>query len=137
MIVVDTGALVGLFDPKDRAHAWCVETLESIDEPLSTTIPVLTEAFYMLGSGRGAANVIEFIRRGGMRVWFFDEAALARAFGLIDEYRAREIDFAAASLLVAAEVQKTRKIFTIDRRDFLACRIRIGHRMVRPQLVGM
>ena len=48
MILVDTGPLVALFDPADRAHDRCVETLKTIKEPLATTYPVLTEAFHLL-----------------------------------------------------------------------------------------
>ena len=38
------------------------------------------------------------------------------------------MDLADASLIVAAETLGARKIFTIDRRDFTAYRIRRGHR---------
>ena len=61
MILVDTGPLVGLFDPADAAHSRCVKVLKSIDEPLGTTTPVLTEAFHLLtpasiGSRRDRAS---------------------------------------------------------------------------------
>lgn len=46
MILVDTGPLVALFDPKDRQHERCANVLKSIREPLHTTVPVLTEAFH-------------------------------------------------------------------------------------------
>ena len=52
MILVDTGPLVALFDRKDAEHHRCVRTLKSLREPLITTIPVLTEAFHMLGPAR-------------------------------------------------------------------------------------
>jgi hypothetical protein len=35
-----------------------------------------------------------------------------------------------------AEVARTRKVFTIDRRDFKAYRIRMGHRLERPIILG-
>jgi predicted nucleic acid-binding protein len=37
-------------------------------------------------------------------------------------------DLADASLVVAAESLGTRKIFTVDRKDFTAYRVRRGHR---------
>ena len=49
MILVDTGPLVALFDRKDAAHRRCSSILKGLREPLKTTIPVLTEAFHMLG----------------------------------------------------------------------------------------
>ena len=51
MMLVDTGPLVALFDPQDDLHLRCVETLKGVREPIRTTVPVLTEAFHMLGPG--------------------------------------------------------------------------------------
>jgi hypothetical protein len=48
MILVGTGPLVALFDPKDSQHGRCVATLKEFREPIRTTVPVLTEAFHML-----------------------------------------------------------------------------------------
>jgi transcriptional regulator NrdR family protein len=44
--------------------------------------------------------------------------------------RSTHDDFADASLVVAAEPLSTRKIFTIDRKDFDVYRIQRGHRKV-------
>ena len=83
MIVVDTGPLVALFDPKDGQHHQCVKTLRSIREPLRTTSPVLTEAFHILGpSSVGSDRLREFVLKGGLAVWFFDRTTLARALFL-------------------------------------------------------
>jgi hypothetical protein len=43
-------------------------------------------------------------------------------------YADHPIDLAGASLMVAAETLTTRKVFTIDRKDFAAYRVRRGHR---------
>ncbi len=135
MILVDTGPLVALFDPRDRAHSRVTSVVETLREPLATTIPVLTEAFYLLGVG-GRNGVCEFITRRGMSVWFLDGLTLQRAFALMAQYERRAMDFAHASLVAVAEAARTRKVFTIDRRDFKAYRIRIGHRMERPVIIG-
>ena len=44
MILVDTGPLVALFDPKDQQHGRCVRMLRGVREPIRTTVPVLTDA---------------------------------------------------------------------------------------------
>jgi hypothetical protein len=41
-----------------------------------------------------------------------------------------------ASLIAAAEGLGTTQIFTIDRRDFQAYRIRRGHRPARVDIIG-
>jgi predicted nucleic acid-binding protein len=137
VILVDTGPLVALFDPQDVHHRRCREALRSFREPLSTTIPVLTELFHMLSPGsRAARNVRDFVSQGGIDIWFLDSARLPRAFELMERYADHPMDLADASLIVAAEVLGTRKVFTVDRRDFSAYRIRRGHRDHAVELVG-
>jgi predicted nucleic acid-binding protein len=51
VILVDTGPLVALFDPRDVQHSRCREALRTLQEPLYTTVAVLTEAFHMLSPG--------------------------------------------------------------------------------------
>jgi uncharacterized protein len=129
MILVDTGPLVALFDPKDDQHQRCVTTLRAVREPIRTTVPVLTEAFHTLGPGTvGSDRLREFVLKGGLSVWWFDAATLLRAFELMDVYADHPMDLADASLIVAAETLATRKVFTIDRKDFTAYRVRRGHR---------
>jgi predicted nucleic acid-binding protein len=137
VILLDTGPVVALFDPKDPSHRRCRETLEGLRGPLVMTVPVLTEAFHMLSpTSRGADALRDFIARGGARVWFFDRAALLRAFELMEQYADHPMDLADASLIASAEGLGTTQIFTIDRRNFQAYRIRRGHRPARVDIIG-
>jgi predicted nucleic acid-binding protein len=136
MILVDTGPLVALFDRKDSQHQRCVKTLKAVREPIRTTVPVLTEAFHMLSPGSiGSDSLREFVLKGGLSVWWFDSSTLARAFELMSAYSDHPMDLADASLVVAAESLGTRKVFTIDRRDFEVYRFRRGHRHYALELV--
>jgi predicted nucleic acid-binding protein len=136
MILVDTGPLVALFDPADGSHKRCVARLQRIAEPLWTTLPVLTEAFHLLSPASiGARRLIDFVRAGGIAACFLDEAGLRRAFDLVIQYHEVPMDLADASLVVAAERLATRRIFTIDRRDFYVYRIKRGHRHLAFQLL--
>jgi predicted nucleic acid-binding protein len=137
VILADTVPLVALFDPRDGRHSWCVAVLKRIREPLSTTVPVLTEAFHMLEpSSTGSDRLRDFTERGGLSIWFFDRAALTRAFELMESYADRPMDLADASLIAAAEALGTRRIFTIDRDDFETCRVRRGHRHYPLEIVS-
>jgi len=137
MILVDTGPLVALFDPQDGQHARCVRILRGIREPVVTTIPVLTEAFHMLGpSSLGSDRLREFIDGGGLSVWFLGGTALTRAFELMERYADHPMDLADASLVVAAESLATRKVFTIDRQDFETYKVRRGHRHQAMEIVS-
>ncbi len=137
MILVDTGPLVALFDPADGSHERCVSILQSIEEPLGTTIPVLTEAFHILSpSSLGAQRMMDFISEGGLIVWYLNDEVMTRAFELMLQYADRPMDFADASLVVTAENERLRKVFTIDRNDFAAYRVKRGHRYYDFEMVG-
>jgi predicted nucleic acid-binding protein len=137
MILVDTGPLVGLFDPRDAAHLSCARTLAGIREELVTTVPVLTEAFHLLDPGsRGAAALREFIQASGVGLWFMTETFLARAFELMHRYADHPMDLADASLVVAAEATRATKVFTLDKKDFATYRARIGRSWRRLTVLG-
>lgn len=136
MILVDTGPLVALFDPVDGSHNRCVTILKTIDEPLATTVPVLTEAFHLLSAASlGAQRLMDFISEGGLTVWFLDDVALSRAFELMIQYADHPMDLADASLVVVAENERLKKVFTIDRNDFTAYRVKRGHRYYEFELI--
>lgn len=136
MMLVDTGPLVALFDPQDAQHERCARALREIQEPIVTTTPVLTEAFHMLGPASiGADRLRDFIDGGGMSVWFFDRSCLTRAFELMESYADHPMDLADASLVAAAEMLGAKRVFTIDRSDFGAYRVRRGHRYHALQIV--
>lgn len=128
MILIDTGPLVALFNPKDNYHAHCRSVLQSLREPLLTTVPVLTEAFHLLVPGsKGALALGTFVQKKGIAVWSLDDDGLKMALLLMEKYADKPMDLADASLVSAAQVLETQRIFTIDRSDFLTYRILSGH----------
>ena len=137
MILVDTGPLIALFDPPDGSHTRCVRVLKSIDEPLATTIPVLTEAFHLLSpASAGVQRLMDFISESGLTVWPFDDEMLSRCVELVIQYADRPMDFADASLVAVAEAERLNRIFTIDRNHFATYRIKRGHRHYDFEVVG-
>jgi uncharacterized protein len=137
VILVDTGPIVALFDPADSLHSACLDALRPIREPLGTTTPVLTEAFHLLTAGSiGCGNLMRYVREGGLTIWFFGPDTLDRAFELMDQYSDHPMDLADASLVVMAEAENARKVFTIDRADFASYRIKRGHRYHPFELIA-
>src|SRR5437879_13418586 len=127
MSLVDTGPLVALFDPRDRQHRRAVNTLKNLRAPLSSTVAVLTEAFHMLEpQSIGSDRLREFVLQGGLGIWFFDRAAVMRAFELMEQYADRPMDLADASLIVAAEAVEPGRVFRLDRGDLNSYRVRAG-----------
>ncbi len=127
MILLDTGPIVALFDPRDDAHDQARDVLSRIREPLIVTTPVLTEAFHLLDPGsRGARALRQFVGRAGAVPWFMNDGSLRRALELMEQYGDQRMDFADASFVAAAEALRTTRIFSLDRRDFSSYRARIG-----------
>lgn len=132
----DTGPLVALFDPQDKQHDRCKTALKALRESITTTTPVLAEAFHILSpSSIGSDRLREFIEQGGLSVWFFSRTTLTRAFELMELYADHPTDLADASLVTAAETLGARRVFTIDRNDFETYRVRRGHRHQAIQIV--
>lgn len=137
MILMDTGPLVALFDPRDADHRHCHTLLAQISEPLFTSEAVLTEVFHMLNPGsRGAEGVKEFFLQGYLGHVPMDKALLQRCFELMDKYADLPMDFADASLLALAEKFRTTKVFTLDFEDFQIYKIKKGYRHYPLQLIG-
>jgi hypothetical protein len=137
VILVDTGPLVALFDPKEAEHQHCRDVLRGLAEPLGSTLPVLTEAFHILSpESIGSDRLREFVLQDGLQVLPLDRQALGRAFELMEQYRDHPMDLADASLIVAAETVPTLKLFTLDRKDFSTYRVRRGHQHLAVEIVG-
>ena len=102
MILIDTGPIVALFDKDDNYHQSCVDLLKEIKEPLITTWPVLTEAFYLLNfSWRVQDDLWEFIQRGGIQIEPVQESLYSRVKDLMKKYNDLPMD----SLIVASAIE--------------------------------
>jgi hypothetical protein len=136
VILVDTGPLVAIFDPRDAHHAPCAATLRGMTDRLISTEPVLTEAFHLLEPGtRGASLLQQFIRDSGLSLWTMDDKRLLRSLDVMEQYEDNGMDFADASLVAAAESLRITTIFTLDRKDFATYRPRIGRTLSRFRIL--
>lgn len=118
-ILLDTGPIVAFFDSSDHYHTVCLDTLRGIEVPLTTSWPVLTEAFYLLGfSWRAQDNLWEFIIRGGVEIVSLNEEMMIRCRYLMKKYADLPMDLADGAMVVIGEKKKAGTIFTLDHRDF-------------------
>lgn len=119
MILVDTGLLVALFNPKDSYHAHSHNVLQMLRELLLTTIPVLTEAFNLLGPGsKRALGLGAFVQKKGITVWSLEDENLNTAMLLMEKYEDKPMDLADASLITAPQVLAIQRIFTMTEMIF-------------------
>jgi uncharacterized protein len=119
MILVDAGPLIALLDGSDAKHQLCTIALQSIDEPLLTVWPALTEAMYLLRYSLEAQEaLLSDIERGALLTEALTADDCTRMRHLMRKYRNLPMDLADAALVAVAERERISRIFTLDRRDF-------------------
>ena len=133
-VLVDTGPLVALLDRSDPDHVACRETLSSLSDSMVTVWPVVTEAMYMLRAYWRAQEALwEMIETGAVEILPLGIDDVPRMQELMRKYRDLPMDLADAALVRAAERERLRRIFTLDRRDFQIYRpSRIGRFVIFP-----
>ena len=119
MILVDAGPLIALLDASDAHHELCTIAIRSIEEPLLTVWPALTEAMYLLRFSLEAQEALfGDIERGTLVIAGLDTDDCRRMRHLMRKYRDLPMDLADAALVAVAERERISRIFTLDRRDF-------------------
>ena len=118
MIAVDTGPIVALFDKNDNYHSVCHNIIRTLKMPLATTVPVLTEAFYLLSfSWQLQDDLWEFIVEGNLQIYNLDRDLMKTCRELMKKYHDLPMDIADASIVAMANAENIRTIFTLD-KDF-------------------
>ena len=128
MILTDAGPLIALIDQGEKHHRACVQCLGELTGPMLTTWPAFTEAMYLLGEAGGwiAQDALWSLAEQG-DVEIAEQGAEGRIRVLMEKYQDRPMDLADASLVVLAEQQGLRDIFTLDHADFRIYRINGRH----------
>lgn len=118
--VVDTGALVALFDRKDSAHEWVRAGWAPLIGKFVTTGAVITETLHFLQPLKGGAEALAgFLRKGLVSVEdAFAQNRIDEAVSLMARYQDIPMDFADATLVQLAERLATPNILTLDERGF-------------------
>ena len=134
MILIDAGPLVALISAGDRHHSACRQTLETLEEPLGTVWPALTEAMYLLRTSWAAQQALwEMLERGTVTLLPLTIDDVPRMRVLMGKYRDLPMDLADAALVRIAEREKIGRVFTLDRRDFTLYRpLGIGRFTILP-----
>ena len=122
MILADTGFLVAVISEDDQHHLRCIEMSATIPPRYITTWPCVTEALHLLGIPPAQENLRRQIEIGILQLYAPTHEDALRAFALMRRYADAPMDFADASLVVAAEVLNIPRILTFD-AHFYAYRI--------------
>jgi len=127
VVLVDTGPLVALFDARDKSHAWAVDTLAHLREPVVTCDSAISEATYLLGPGTdGCLALIEMVERGLVKSAFELQPQIRRIRALMHRYASVPMSFADACLVRMTETLADPVVLTTD-ADFRVYRRHSRH----------
>lgn len=121
MIVVDTGVLLAYFAASDPDHQSVVDFLGSTRERLVTTPLVLAELDYFVLDRFGPrveARVLKRVIGSNLETLPFGAHELNACMRILDRYQDLELGLTDASVIAAAEASGTRRIATLDIKDF-------------------
>jgi uncharacterized protein len=118
-VLLDTGPLIALISPGDSRHSECLELWRSLDPPLYTCWPVLTEAAWMLRSRPASVErMLESGNGGALKILGLNEADAAAIAGIMKRYSRLRPQVADVALVHLADREKIDTVFTLDQRDF-------------------
>ena len=133
MIIADTGFWLALLNRRDNWHSRAKEVMSQLEEPLITTLPVITEAAYLLSQRSGFDKSIGFIEdanQGQFDIFEIRREHFGRMAILMRQYADLPMDLADASLVILAEKLGHGRILSTDQRDFQAYRWKNRHPFV-------
>ena len=114
-VLIDAGPLIALFDRDDKYHTSIVEFIKNTNYRFISTTAVLTETMYMLDFNTAVQlNFLEWIMKEGVIIHEIKQSNIKRIIDLTKKYSDRPMDFADATLVIAAEERGIRQIISID-----------------------
>lgn len=126
-ILVDTGPLVAVLSRRDRWHETCVGTLASLQGPVYSCWPVITEVAWLLRKEAGATQILlKRISEGAIKILAFADSEADLLSQIMDKYRSLNPQLADVMLVYLAARESINTIFTLDRRDFSIYRLARG-----------
>jgi predicted nucleic acid-binding protein len=129
-ILIDAGPLIALFDKDDTYHEGIKNFLRGKNYLFVSTLAVLTEVCYMLDfSIKAQMDFFEWVNRRGLILHDIPQGDLIRVSALINQYHDLPMDFADATLVLAAERRGIGTIISID-SDFDIYRLP-GKRLIK------
>ena len=117
-ILIDAGPLIALFDVYDNSHKSVLRFLRNFSYQYISTLAVFTEVTHMLDfSVKAQQDFYEWVMQKGVIISDINQNDIPRIMELTNKYADLPMDFADATLVVAAEKSNIRQIISLD-KDF-------------------
>src|SRR3954469_11661219 len=130
-LIVDTSALLALFDASEPDHPAVTAALAGATEPLVVSPYVVAEVDYLVATRHGVDAELLVLRELSSGAWdlaTFGSDDLRAAAEVVGRYADQSIGAADASNVVLAARYRTTEIATLDRRHFEVLRPLTGGR---------
>ncbi|MDR3301922.1 MAG: PIN domain-containing protein [Spirochaetaceae bacterium] len=117
-ILVDAGPLIALFDKDDHYHSKMKEFVAKNNYKFVSTLAVVTEVTHMLDFNVSVQiDFLEWLMNKGVLLHEIQQNDFPRIIALTKKYSDLPMDFADATLVLAAEKTGIKSIISID-KDF-------------------
>ena len=117
-ILIDAGPLIALFDVDDNFHKGVLRFLGKFSCQYVSTLAVFTEVTHMLDfSVKAQRDFYEWVMHKGVIISDINQNDMPRVVELTNKYADLPMDFADATLIIAAEKTNIREIISLD-KDF-------------------
>lgn len=114
-ILIDAGPLIALFDKDDAYHKKIMDFVKNKKFKFISTTAVLTEVTHMLDFNVNVQLLfLEWVMKEGLIIHEIKQENIMRIIELTKKYCDRPMDFADATLVIAAEKTGITKIISID-----------------------
>jgi predicted nucleic acid-binding protein len=114
-IVVDSGPIIALFDAGDAYHERALEFVRQSRARLISTMPVITEAMYVLDQSLMAQmSLLAWIKSGGLILNELEAGDFERVIDLMEQYADLPMDFADAVVVALCERLEVNHVATVD-----------------------
>ncbi|MDR0876532.1 MAG: PIN domain-containing protein [Treponema sp.] len=114
-VLIDAGPLIALFDKDDKYHKKIKKFVSNGRFKFVSTTAVFTEVTHMLDFNINVQiDFLEWVMNRGIVLCEILQSDIAGIIVLTRKYADRPMDFADATLVVAAEKTGIRKIISID-----------------------
>ena len=127
-VLVDTGFLVALLSRDDQHHRWAMVQAATHAHPWHTCEAVLSEAFHLLESRRGGAQLAELLQRRVVQAGFRFEGEMSAVLLLLRRYANVPMSLADGCLVRMTEKLPDSVLLTTD-GDFRVYR-RLGRKVI-------
>jgi len=118
VILLDTGPVVALCDPRDGLNRTALRDLETLRrDPVVLCSPVLTEACFLLGHAVQRQRLARVLAEFSVRPYEIDDEARLwlEALAWMQRYRDQDPDLADAYLAVVSGREHRFRLWTYDR----------------------